>query len=174
MQVQLFMVDDDAKPSNPPVAPVQQEELEEAPLDLNVSQWLREEEPSRRVVRTQVDRSVWDLRLSSNPHALAIYLEFVLACGAAPERFEECQCEDDDVHLHCRTWVPGDGHYRWLRGPINPLPLEYRAKYLVRTIRPHPRFFTIVIYPLSQLFSCNSPEATQAEMLILKFDFDCI
>jgi hypothetical protein len=29
-----------------------------------------------------------------------------------------------------------------------------------------------VIYPLSQLFSCNSPEATQAEMLILKLDFD--
>jgi hypothetical protein len=37
MQVQLVMVDDDATPSNPPVAPVQQEELEEAPLDLNVS-----------------------------------------------------------------------------------------------------------------------------------------
>jgi hypothetical protein len=37
MQVQLVMVDDDATPSNPPVAPVQQEELEEAPFDLNVS-----------------------------------------------------------------------------------------------------------------------------------------
>jgi hypothetical protein len=37
MQVQLVMADDDATPSNPPVAPVQQEELEEAPLDLNVS-----------------------------------------------------------------------------------------------------------------------------------------
>jgi hypothetical protein len=29
----------------------------------------------------------------------------------------------------------GDGHYRWLRGPINPLPLEHRAEYLARTIR---------------------------------------
>jgi hypothetical protein len=36
MQVQLVMADDDATPSNPPVAPVQQEEIEEAPLDLNV------------------------------------------------------------------------------------------------------------------------------------------
>jgi hypothetical protein len=36
MQVQLVMVDDDATPSDPPVALVQQEELEEAPLDLNV------------------------------------------------------------------------------------------------------------------------------------------
>jgi hypothetical protein len=54
-----------------------------------------------RVVRTRVDRSVWDRRLSPNPHALAIYLEFVPARGAAPERFEECQCEDDDVRLHC-------------------------------------------------------------------------
>jgi len=62
----------------------------EAPLDLNVSQWPREEEPPRRVVRTQVARSVWDRRLSPNPRALAIYLEFVLARGAVPERFEKC------------------------------------------------------------------------------------
>ncbi len=129
------MADNDATPSNPPVAPVQQEELEEAPLDLNVSQRPREEEPPQRVVRTRVDRSVQDRRLSPNPHALAIYLEFVPACGAALEKFEKCQCEDDDVRLHCRTWVPGDGHYRQLQGPINPLPLEHRAEYLARTIR---------------------------------------
>ncbi len=55
-----------------------------------------------------------DRRLYPNPHALAIYLKFVLACGAAPKRFEECQCEDDDVRFHYQTWVPGDGHYRWL------------------------------------------------------------
>jgi hypothetical protein len=41
------------------------EELEEALLDelaleVNVSQRSREEEPSRRVVRTQVIRSAWD------------------------------------------------------------------------------------------------------------------
>jgi hypothetical protein len=135
MQVQLVMADDDATPWNPPVAPVQQEELEETSLDLNVSQRPREEEPPRRVVRTRVDRLVWDRWLSPNPHVLAIYLEFVLARGATPERFEECQCEDDDVRLHCRTWVPDDGHYRWLRGSINPLPLEHRAEYLARTIR---------------------------------------
>jgi hypothetical protein len=50
MQVQLVMADDDATPSNPPVAPVQQE-LEEAPLDLNVFQRPREEKPPMRVVR---------------------------------------------------------------------------------------------------------------------------
>ncbi len=90
MQAQLVMADDDATPSIPPVAPVQQEELEEAPLDLDVSQRSREEEPPRRVVRTRVARSIWDHRLFPNPHALAIYLEFVPARGAAPERFEEC------------------------------------------------------------------------------------
>ncbi len=90
MQAQLVMVDDDATPSNAPVAPIQQEELEEASLDLNVSQRSCEEEPPRRVVRTQVVRSVWDRQLSPNPRALAIYLEFVPARGAAPERFEEC------------------------------------------------------------------------------------
>jgi hypothetical protein len=86
MQVQLVMVDDEAMPSNPSVALVQQEELKEALLDLNVSQQPREE-PPRRVVRTRVDRSVWDCRLSPNPHALTIYLEFVPARGAAPKRF---------------------------------------------------------------------------------------
>ncbi len=33
----LVMADDVATPLNPPVAPVEQEELEEAPLDVNVS-----------------------------------------------------------------------------------------------------------------------------------------
>jgi len=55
-----------------------------------VSQRLHKEEPPRQMVRTQVDRSAWDRRLFPNPHALTIYLEFVPACGAAPERFEEC------------------------------------------------------------------------------------
>jgi hypothetical protein len=131
----LVMADGVATPSNPSVAPVEQEDLEEVPLEVNVSQRSCEEEPSRRVVRTRVDRSAWDRQLSPNPHALTIYLEFVPARGAAPERFEECQCEDDDVRLHCRTWVPGDGHYRWLRGPLNPLSMEHRAEYLARTIR---------------------------------------
>ncbi len=90
MQAQLVMANDDATPSILPVAPVQQEELEEASLDLDVSQRPHKEEPPRRVVRTQVARLVWDRWLSPNPHALAIYLEFVPARGAAPERFEEC------------------------------------------------------------------------------------
>jgi hypothetical protein len=84
------MGDDDAAPSNPLVAPVQQEEFEEAPLHLNVFQRPREEEPPRRVVRTRVDRSIWDRGLSPNPHALAINLKLLPAHGAAPERFEEC------------------------------------------------------------------------------------
>ncbi len=75
------MADDDATPSIPSVAPVQQKELEEALLDLDVSQRPCEEKPPRRVVRTRVVRSVWDRRLSPKPHALAIYLEFVPACG---------------------------------------------------------------------------------------------
>jgi hypothetical protein len=89
------MADDVVTPSNPPVAPVDKEELEEAPFDkvaleVNVSQGPCEKEPSRRVVHTRVDHSAWDRRLSPNPYVLAIYLEFVPARGAAPERFEEC------------------------------------------------------------------------------------
>ncbi len=118
------MTDDVAAPSNPPVATIDKEELEEATfnrtqlneivLKVNVSQRSHEKEPSRRVVRTRVDCSAWDRRLFPNPHVLTIYLEFVPTRGIAPERFEECQCEDDDVRFHYRIWVPGDGHYRWL------------------------------------------------------------
>ncbi len=128
------MANDVATPLNPLIALVEQEELKEAPFDMNVFQRSREKELSRRMVRTRVDRSAWDRRLSPNPHALAIYLEFVPVRGVALERFEECQCEDDDVRFHCRTWVPGEGHYHWLRGPINPLSMEHRAEYLARTI----------------------------------------
>jgi hypothetical protein len=41
------MVDDVVMPLNPLVALVEQEELEEAPLDMNVSQRSCEEKPSR-------------------------------------------------------------------------------------------------------------------------------
>jgi hypothetical protein len=56
----LVMADDVAMPLNLPVALVEQEELEEVLLDVNVSQRLHEEEPSKRVVRTRVDRSARD------------------------------------------------------------------------------------------------------------------
>jgi hypothetical protein len=48
----LVMANDVTTPSNPPVPLVEKEELKEALLDVNVSQWLHEEEPSKRVVRT--------------------------------------------------------------------------------------------------------------------------
>jgi hypothetical protein len=107
----LVMADDVATPSNPLAAPVEQEEFEEVSFDVNVSQRPCEKELSKQVLHTRIDRSAWDRQLSPNPHALTIFFEFVPARGAALERFEECQCEDDDVRLHYRTWVPGDGHY---------------------------------------------------------------
>ncbi len=48
----LVMADDVATPSNPLVALVEHEELEEALFDVNVSQQLHEKELSKRVVRT--------------------------------------------------------------------------------------------------------------------------
>jgi len=110
----LVMADDVATPLNPLVALVEKEKLEETLLDVNVSQWSCEEEPSRRMVRTYVDHLAWDRRLSLNPHALAIYLEFFLACGVVLKRFKECQSEDDNVRFHCQTWVFDDSHYCWL------------------------------------------------------------
>jgi hypothetical protein len=70
MQVRTNHSDDVTMPLNPSVVTVDLEKLEEAmlegtPLDevfleVNVSQRSREDEPSRRVVRTRVDCSVWD------------------------------------------------------------------------------------------------------------------
>jgi hypothetical protein len=66
----LVMVDDVTTPSNPLVATVDKEKLEKITLDgtpldevvleVNVFQRSHEEEPSRRMVRTQVNRSAWD------------------------------------------------------------------------------------------------------------------
>jgi hypothetical protein len=42
----LVMADDVVTPLNPPFSLVENEELEEAPLDMNVSQWSCEEKPS--------------------------------------------------------------------------------------------------------------------------------
>ncbi len=63
-----------------------------------------------------------------------IYLECVPARGATPERFEECQCENNNVRLHCETRVPGEGHYCWLRSLINPLSMKHQAEYVAHTI----------------------------------------
>jgi hypothetical protein len=54
----LVMADDVTTPSNPLVALVEQKKLEEVPFNVNVSQQPHEE-PSRRVVRTQIDRSTY-------------------------------------------------------------------------------------------------------------------
>jgi len=67
-----IMVDDDVMPSNPPIVWVEEEELEEAPLGMNVFQWMCKEESFRKMVRIQIDYSTWDHRLFPNPQALAI------------------------------------------------------------------------------------------------------
>jgi hypothetical protein len=41
----LIMVDDVIMPLNPSVAPIEEEELEKTPFDVNVSQWSCNEEP---------------------------------------------------------------------------------------------------------------------------------
>jgi hypothetical protein len=34
-----------------------------------------------------------------NPHAFGIYLELILVLETTVERFDECKCENDDVHF---------------------------------------------------------------------------
>ncbi len=56
----LVMMDDVVTPLNPPVAPIEEEELEKTSFDVNVSQWLSDEQSFEKMVRTQVDHSTWD------------------------------------------------------------------------------------------------------------------
>jgi hypothetical protein len=99
----LVMANDVVTPLNPLIAPIEEEELEETPLDVNVSQRSHDEKLFKRVPCIQVDRSAWDHQFSPNPHVLVIYLENFPSCGIMLNFFEECQCEDDDVCLHYRT-----------------------------------------------------------------------
>jgi hypothetical protein len=94
---------------------------------VNVSQWPYEKKPIGKVVHTQVAQSIWDHQVLPNFHAIAIYLKLIHVSKNRVGRFDECQCEDDDVRIILQTWVLGDGHYRWLKGPINSLPMEHQA-----------------------------------------------
>jgi hypothetical protein len=97
------MANDVVTPSNPPIVLVKEEEFEEAPLDMNVSQWSCDKDSFQRMVHIQINHLAWDRRSFPNPHALTIYFEFVPTCGTIAKRFEKCQCEDDDVRLHYQT-----------------------------------------------------------------------
>jgi hypothetical protein len=46
------MADDVVTPSNPLIAPIKEEKLEETPLNVNVSQQSRDKDLFKRVVRT--------------------------------------------------------------------------------------------------------------------------
>ncbi len=129
------MANDVVTLSNPPITLVEEEEFAKTSLDVNVSQRSHDKEMFQKVVCIQVNNSMWDHQSSPNPHALTIYLKFVPTHEATLKRFEECQCEDDDVRLHYQTWVLGDDHYCWLQGPINPLSMEHQVQYLAHTIR---------------------------------------
>ncbi len=70
----LVMTDDAIVLSNPLVAPIKEEELEETSFDVNVSQRSCDKKPFERVVCIRVDRSAWDRQLFPNSHALVICL----------------------------------------------------------------------------------------------------
>jgi hypothetical protein len=55
-----IMADDVTKHSNIPIVLIKEEELEKTSFNLNVSQWLCEKEPFKRVVCSQVNYSAWD------------------------------------------------------------------------------------------------------------------
>jgi hypothetical protein len=76
--------------SNLLITPKRNVELEEAPLDLNVSQQPHEKEPITKVVCTKVAHFIWDRQVLSNFCALAIYLKLVPTFGNKFKRFDQC------------------------------------------------------------------------------------
>jgi hypothetical protein len=84
------MVDDATTSSCLPVMPIQDEKLEEAPIDTNVPQQLHEEELIGKVVHIQVVQSVGDHHVSPNLHAFTIYLELIPTLRTRLQRFDEC------------------------------------------------------------------------------------
>jgi hypothetical protein len=85
--------------SNHLVALVWNEKFEKTPIDVNVFQWLHEEEIIGKVVHIQMTQSIWDHQMSPTFHALAIYLKLIHTFRNRLEKFDECQCEDDDICL---------------------------------------------------------------------------
>jgi hypothetical protein len=92
-------------------------------LDLNLIQLLkRKEEPTKRIMCTQVNESMWDHpMLLPNGHILTIYLEFVPFHGDKLGWFTKCECENENVHVFSWTWVFNSGHYCWLKGLVKLL-----------------------------------------------------
>ncbi len=84
------MVDDATTPSNAPIVLVEKEELEETPLDVNVSQCPREANRLEKWCAPELIIQHRIVEFSYNPHALTIYLKFVLAHEVVLERFKEC------------------------------------------------------------------------------------
>ncbi len=96
-----------------------------------------------RVVCTQMAQSIWDHQMSLDPNVLAIYLELIPTFENRDGRFDECQCENDNIRLFSLTWVLSNGHYHWLKGLINLMPIKHKAKYHVRTIHQFIEFLKL-------------------------------
>jgi hypothetical protein len=84
-----IMADDATMSSNLLIVP-KRNELEEAPVDLKVSQQPCEKELIKKVVHTKVVHFVWDHQMLYNPFALAIHLKLVPTFGNKVGRFDEC------------------------------------------------------------------------------------
>jgi hypothetical protein len=107
-------------------------------LDLTLTQHPRDEEPKPREVRTHLEVEpprAWYYRILLNSRTLVILLQVDPASGDEPETICEGCYEIEDISIFTWSSIPGVGHYRWLRGPIHPLPLNSKADYLVHTIR---------------------------------------
>jgi hypothetical protein len=110
----------------------------ESSLDLTLTQHHRDEEPKPREVRARLEVEpprAWYYRISPNSRTLVILLQVDPASGDKPETVCEGYYETEDTSIFTWSLVLGVGHYRWLRGPIRPLPPNCKADYLVRTIR---------------------------------------
>ncbi len=161
-------------PSNPPVMPVKKEKLEEPPLDVNVSQQPRDEEPFQRVVRTWVNHLIWDHRSFPNPHALTIYLTLFLLVELRQKGLKNV-----NVKMTMFVFIVELGFSVMaitIGCKAQSIPFSWNIE-LNTSLAPSVTFWIFCscdLFLLNRLLNCNSLEATQVKMLWFKFDFDSI
>jgi hypothetical protein len=123
------------------------DEGHESPLDLNLTQLAKQEEPFRRRMRPWLEfecitRS-WHLRLGANARYLVLVLEVEPAINGELKIFYESIYLGDETAILVWSTELRLNHYRWLHGPLFQILVDHKVEVFVCTIHCILRFLQI-------------------------------
>ncbi len=110
----------------------------ELSLDLTLTQHPRDDNPEPWKVCSCFEIKLlqaWYYLIFLNSHTLVILLQVHLAFGNELKTIYEGIYEIEDTSIFAWFSILNVGHYHWLHNPINWLPPNNKANYLVHTIR---------------------------------------